>query len=291
MTTVEGEALETGRRRRRAKKPKNAAGEMPLREHLKELRNRVVKSLIGLAFGMVVGFLVYQPVMEELTRPIQELQARTDSDQIAAVAFDTVASPFDLMLKVSLFIGLIVASPIWLYQIWAFIMPGLKSSEKKYALGFIAASVPLFLVGIVLGWLVMPQAVQFFVGFTPEGFATLPTASTYINFVTRLYLSFGAALVLPVFLVGLNMLGLLPARTILKHWRITVFGVALIAAIAAPGGDAITMFYLAAPLIVLFGVAILLCWFNDRRRARRAAGREQDVEAEIAAGPRSLDEI
>ena len=237
---------------------------------------------------MVIGFLVYQPVMAELYRPIKEL---SEQGYTAAIAYDTVASPFDIMLKISMFIGLILSSPVWLYQIWAFIVPGLKKSEKKYALGFIAAAVPLFVFGLALGWLVMPQAVQFFGGFTPDGGGILPTASVYISFVTRLYLAFGVAMVLPVLLVGLNMLGILPGRTIVHHWRITVFVIMLIAAIAAPGADAISMFYMAIPLVVLFGVAIVLCLWGDRRRDRRSGQREMDVEAELAAGPKPLDQI
>ena len=285
MSEVEEVVRRTRRRRRRRDNP---TGEMPLREHLTELRNRVLKSGVAVVLGMVVGFLVYQPVMAELYRPIRELQER---GYTAAIAYDTVASPFDIMLKVSLFIGLILSSPVWLYQIWAFIVPGLKRAEKKYALGFIAAAVPLFLFGLLLGWLVMPQAVQFFGGFTPEGGGILPTASIYMSFVTRLYLAFGIAMVLPVLLVGLNMLGILPGRTIVKHWRITVFLIMLIAAIAAPGADAISMFYMAVPLVVLFGVAIVLCLWGDRRRAKRAVRREQDLESELATGPRPLHEL
>ncbi|GGK39106.1 twin-arginine translocase subunit TatC [Micrococcus flavus] len=285
MTTVE----ETARRRRRgSRRAKNPNGEMPLREHLAELRNRIVKSLLAVALGAVGGFFLYQPLMAALTRPVKEA---ADAGALAAVSFTTIASPFDMMLKVALFIGVVVSSPIWLYQAWAFVAPGLKRTEKKYAVAFLAAAVPLFLLGVALGWLVMPQAVLFFIGFTPDGFANFPDAQTYIDFLLRLFLAFGVAMLLPVVLVGLNMLGVLPAATILKHWRITVFVIALIAALAAPGGDAITMFYLAAPLFLLFGLAILLCWVNDRRRARTAAKHAVDLEAEIAAGPRPLNEI
>ena len=174
MTEVDEVARRTRRRRKRRDNP---TGEMPLREHLTELRNRLLKSALAVAVGMVIGFLVYQPVMAELYRPIKEL---SEQGYTAAIAYDTVASPFDIMLKISMFVGLILSSPVWLYQIWAFIVPGLKKSEKKYALGFIAAAVPLFVFGLALGWLVMPQAVQFFGGFTPEGGGILPTASVYI---------------------------------------------------------------------------------------------------------------
>ena len=285
MTTVE----ETARRRRRgSRRAKNPNGEMPLREHLTELRNRIVKSLLAVALGAVGGFFLYQPLMAALTEPVR---AAAEAGALAAVSFTTIASPFDMMLKVALFIGVVVSSPIWLYQAWAFVAPGLKRTEKKYAVMFLAAAVPLFLLGVALGWLVMPQAVLFFIGFTPEDFANFPDAQTYIDFLLRLFLAFGVSMLLPVALVGLNMLGLLPAATIMKHWRITVFVIALIAALAAPGGDAITMFYLAAPLFLLFGLAILLCWVNDRRRARTAAKHAVDLEAEIAAGPRPLNEI
>lgn len=287
MTSVEGEERAAGRRRTKSRKQKNPHGEMPLREHLTELRNRILISAVAIALGSIVGFLLYEPIFTALVAPVVE----AGKGRLSAVTFDSVGAPFDIMLQVSMFIGLLVSSPVWLYQIWAFVMPGLKKNEKRYALGFLGAAIPLFLAGVGLGWLVMPQAVQFFIQFSPANMPNLIPAQSYIPFVLRLFLAFGASLVLPVFLVGLNMIGVLPGRTIVQHWRITVFGVALVAALAAPGSDAVSMFYLAVPLVLLFGASIVLCLLNDRRRARRAVHREQDVEAEIAAGPRSLDEI
>lgn len=287
MTPVEEEARASTRRRKKERTPKSPTGEMPLREHLTELRNRLLISGVAIALGAIAGFLVYEPVFKAMTAPV----SNASGERLTAINFDSVASPFDIMLQIVFFLGAIISSPVWLYQAWAFVVPGLKRNEKRYALGFLGASIPLFLAGIALGWMVMPQAVQFFFAFAPDTSAQLIPAQVYIPFVIRLLLAFGVSLILPVFLVGLNMIGILPGRTILKHWRITVFGVALIAAMAAPGSDAISMFYLAAPLVVLFGVAIGLCLLNDRRRARRAGKREQDLEAELAAGPRSLDEL
>lgn len=287
MTSVDEEAA-GARGRRKGRKPKNPNGEMPLREHLKELRDRLIKSVLAVVLGAVAGFALYKPVMEVLTRPMVEARERGVN---AALAFDTVSSPFDVMLKVALFIGIVVSSPVWLYQAWAFVVPGLTKSEKKYAVGFLGTAIPLFLAGLYLAWLVHPQAVQFFIGFTFDGTAALPTASNFLTFSITLFLVFGVSMVLPVFLVGLNLLGVLPATTILKHWRIVVFLVALIAAMAAPGTDVISMFYLAGPLLLLFGISILVCWLNDRRRARRSRDTAEDLEAEIAAGPRTLDEL
>ena len=283
----EAAAAPAGRRRRTRRKD-NPTGEMPLREHLTELRSRIIKSGIAIALGTVAGFFLYEPVMAALAQPLQDAQER---GILASLNFDSVGQSFDILLQVGLFIGVILSSPVWLYQIWAFIMPGLKSQEKKYAISFLSVSIPLFVSGVVIGYLVLPQAVQFFTALIPDGGTNFIPANVYIPFLLRLFLAFGIALVLPVLLVGLNMLGMLPGRTILKHWRITVFLISLIAAIAAPGGDAITMFYLAAPLFTLFAVAIGLCLLNDKRRNRKRAKEEQDIEAEIAAGPKPLHEL
>ncbi|WMY80030.1 twin-arginine translocase subunit TatC [Citricoccus sp. I39-566] len=261
---------------------------MALKDHLKELRNRLIIAGIGLTLGAVVGFLVYQPFFSALVEPVQRL---SDAGRLVTISFTAVGQPFDIMLQVSLFVGVVISSPIWLYQIWAFVVPGLKKKEKRYAVGFIAAAVPLFLLGVGLGWLVLPEAVQFFVGLTPEGPANVIAADVYIPFVLRLFLAFGVALVLPVVLVGLNMIGVLSGRQIIKHWRITVFLIALIAALAAPGSDAVTMFYLAAPLVLLFGVAIAICLVNDRRRAKRRVKAEQETEDYLQSGPKPLDEL
>ncbi|TYC99710.1 twin-arginine translocase subunit TatC [Arthrobacter echini] len=250
---------------------------MALKEHLREARNRLFISAIAVILGTVGGFFLYNPVQRALASPIiaiDEKEGRT-----ASLNFATAASPFDLLIQVSVFLGVIISSPVWLYQIWAFITPGLKSKERRTALAFIAVAVPLFLAGIGLAWLILPNAVRVLTEFTPEDFSNLIDVSVYFTFVLRLMLAFGIAFLLPVLLVGLNMVGLVSGKQILKAWRITVFLVSLFAAMAAPGGDALSMFYLAVPLLLLFFVAIGLCLLNDRRRARRAHAREAAVEA------------
>lgn len=266
---------------------KNPDGQMPLRAHLKELRNRLIKA--GLAIGVCtgVGFYFYKPTYQALTDPLTSLGS---DQQPAEVVFSTVAQPFDIMLQVALFIGLILSSPIWLYQIWAYIMPGLKKKEKGYTLAFIGVAVPLFVGGILLGWFALPQALTFFVSLSPEGTANFIQATTYLPFVIRLLLAFGIALILPVVMVGLNLMGILTSKQILKHWRITVFLIAVVAAMGAPGSDVMTMFYLGAPLVVLFGIALLLCMIVDRRRAKKKKKQEEDLEANIdQASP--LDDV
>ena len=251
---------------------------MALKEHLKEFRNRLFKAAIAVVLGTVGGFFLYMPVFNELTRPVRELSE--EQGRLATINFDGVATSFDQMIQVSVFIGVLVSSPFWLYQLWAFITPGLKTKERRAALGFLSAAVPLFLAGVWLAWLILPNAVGVLTDFTPEGAANVITASVYLAFVLRLLLAFGIAFLIPVVMVGLNLLGLLSGKTIVKYWRITVFIICLFAAMAAPGGDALSMFYLAAPLLVLFAVAVGLCFINDKRRARRSAAREAAVSAE-----------
>ena len=259
-----------------------------LREHLRELRNRFFKAAIAIVLGTVVGFIVYQPAFTILTEPITKLSTE---EAPVEVIFSSVAQPFDIMLQVALFIGLILSSPIWLYQIWAFIVPGLKKQERRYAVGFIAAAVPLFLGGIALGWFALPQAMAFFTSLTPDGTAHRVLATVYIPFVTRLLLAFGIALVIPVVLVGLNMAGILQGKTMLKHWRISVFLIAVVAAMGAPGSDIMTMFYLGAPLTLLFALALSIALLNDRRRAKREASQGSPGEAEIQRGAQPLSDF
>lgn len=246
-------------------------------EHVREARNRLFKSAIAVIAATIGGFFLYDPVLRALGAPIiaiNEQEGRT-----ASLNFDTAASPFDLLIQVSIFLGVVMSSPVWLYQLWAFITPGLKAKERRTALAFIAVAVPLFLAGIWLAWLILPNAVRVLTDFTPEDFSNLISVSVYFTFVLRLMLAFGIAFLLPVVLFGLNLVGLISGKQILKAWRITVFLVCLFAAMAAPGGDALSMFYLAAPLLLLFFIAIGLCLLNDKRRARRNTAREAAVEA------------
>jgi len=263
-------------------KNKDPEGRMPLRAHLKEARNRLFVCLGALVVTLIGGFFLYGPVMGVLSS-----QVRAQGGQLN---YTTTTAPLDMLIKVSLWIGLVIASPVILWQLWAFIVPGLHKKEKRISAAFIAVSVPLFVGGVVLGVYVLPHAMEFFTSLVPRGSAQLIEAGTYVTFVVRLTLAFGIAMIIPVVMVGLNLLGILPARTIMKHWRITVFVIALFAAMAAPGGDAISMLVLAVPLFTLFALAVGLCFLFDRRRARRVAVEEAATTA-MADTARPLEEL
>ncbi|ALQ30797.1 preprotein translocase subunit TatC [Arthrobacter sp. YC-RL1] len=261
--------------RTKKKRVKNDEGRMSLKEHLVEARNRLFKSLIALALGTIAGFFLYDQLLALIIAPVNAAGG--------AVNFTAVMSPFDIMIKVALFVGLVISSPVWIYQIWAFIVPGLKKKERRMSMAFAAVAVPLFLFGVSMAYFILPFALHFFIGLTPVNSEILVTVDSYLPFVFRLLLAFGLAMLVPVLMVGLNMVGVLSSKVILKNWRITVFLIALVAAMAAPGGDAITMFALAGPLFVTFAAATLFCYINDKKRAKKQ--KIQDAENErLASG-------
>ncbi|ASN39444.1 MAG: twin-arginine translocase subunit TatC [Paeniglutamicibacter terrestris] len=249
---------------------------MALKAHLVEARNRLFISLIALVLGTVGGFFLYDDVLRLIMAPVIENGGE--------VNYASVMAPFDIMLKTSLLLGLVFSAPIWIYQLWAFIVPGLKKKERNTALAFASAAVPLFLFGVGMAYWVLPHALKFFISLTPENAQSWLTTDTYLPFVFRLLIAFGLAMLAPVLMVGLNMVGILKAKMILKHWRITVFLIALVAAMAAPGGDAITMFALGGPLFVTFATATLICFFNDRKRDKKRAKLEAETAASAGEG-------
>ena len=260
-----GAAAGKGRGRRPKKDPE---GRMALREHLTELRKRIVRAGIFVLLGAIAGWFLYDPVINYMTQPLQELRAE-DGTRLISINFNNVGASFDLKLKGAVWIGFIVSSPFWIYQLWAFITPGLTKKERRYAVGFVSAAVPLFLAGVYLASLFIPRAVAFLTSFTPDGASNLTDAPSYIAFILRTVLTFGLAFLLPVVLVGLNFAGLLSGKAILKAWRWVLVACFTFAAIATPTPDVIAMFTLAAPIIFLFFAAIVVCLLHDRRKAKR----------------------
>ncbi len=255
---------------------KDPEGRMALREHLVELRKRVVRAGVAILLGAVVGWFLYLPLIGYITEPLKALQAARDGE--VQINFSNVASSFDLQVKGAIWIGVIVSSPLWIYQLWAFITPGLTKKERRYAVGFVSAAVPLFLGGVGLASLFIPRAVTFFTSFTPEGGSNIIDAPTYIGFVMRTVLTFGLAFLLPVILVALNFAGLLAGKSILKAWRWVLVAALAFAAIATPTPDITAMFILAAPIVVLFAIAILIALLHDRRKAKKEAKKAKNPE-------------
>ena len=248
---------------------------MPLLEHLRELRSRLAKAVLAVVVGSVLAFVFVEQLLGFLTAPFDEVAAaQTDSGAIT-LTFTDVTSPFTFQVRIALYAGLVLTCPIWLYQLWAFLVPGLERRERRYTYLFIGCAVPLFLGGIALGYTLLPTALGLLFGVTPAGFANLPTADRYLSFVLRLLLVFGVAFLLPVFMVLLNAIGVLPARRIRSSWRGALFGIFVFAAVASPTGDPLSLLFLAAPMCLLYVIALAITFWLDRRRR----GDEPDYDA------------
>jgi sec-independent protein translocase protein TatC len=255
----------------RFRRNRDPEGRMTLGAHLRELRRRTVVSSLAIVAGAVVGGLRYQEIYDQLTYPIRALAASKRGGAIASVNFAQVTDPFSTFITVSLFVGILVSSPVWLYQIWAFIVPGLTKKEKRLSMAFVAAAVPLFIAGCYLAYAVLPRAVETLIGFAPETASNLLETVIYLSFVVKLILAFGAAFLLPVFLVGMNALGVLPSRVMIKGWRVAVFLCFLFTAIMTPTPDPYMMILMALPMVALYFLAVGIAWLIDRRRAKRDA--------------------
>ncbi|TXK19970.1 twin-arginine translocase subunit TatC [Homoserinibacter sp. GY 40078] len=253
---------------------------MPLAQHLREARVRAVRAAAALLVGAVAGYLLSDAIFDVLREPIEQLAASRD----ASLNFDTVTSAFDLRLRVALVAGIVLSSPVWLYEILAFLSPGLTRRERRFTLGFVAAAVPLFAAGCAMGLAIFPHMVELLAGFASDDDSTVLQASTYIDFVLKVVLATGIAFVLPVFVVVLNLLGVLSARTILRGWRLALVGIVLFSALVTPAADVFSMFLVAVPMALLYLAAVLVVLVRERRMRRRAP-EEQELAAPELATP------
>lgn len=252
---------------------------MSLGEHLVELRKRLIISAIALVLGLVAGWLLSQDVLNIMRQPIEDLQ---EDGRNAVLTYNAITEGFDIRVQISLFIAVIVSSPVWLYQIWAFLAPGLTKREKLYGVGFLGAAVPLFLAGIYAAWMVLPNIVRLMSTFQPEQDGFFLGARGYIDFAVKLMLVVGVGFVMPVVLVMLNFIGVLRGKSILKGWRIAVLVIVLFAAITTPAVDLMSMFLLAIPMIVLYFAAVGIALLHDRRVDKRQAAEfaEYDLDGD-----------
>jgi sec-independent protein translocase protein TatC len=261
--------MATPRRSRR-----DPEGRMSLGQHLIELRKRLTRGALAIIAGAVGGFFLYDLVWPRITDPITRIAAAqgADDDQLAKIAlnYTGITGAFDVRLQVAIAIGLVISSPIWLYQIFAFLVPGLTGREKRYTFGFFFSAIPLFLGGIAAGWFVLPHIVELMYSFVPDDSTTFFETKQYLDFVLKLVLATGIAFVLPVFLVLLNFVGILQGVTILKGWRWAVLAITIFTAIATPAADVVSMFLLAIPMVLLYFVAVGIAVLHDRRVARRS---------------------
>lgn len=262
----------------RATATRPADGTMALGAHLNELRRRGFRAAIALVVGVVAGWFLADPVLALLHDPIAV--AALQQHRPIKLNFGSVSAAFDLRVQIAVVAGIVIASPVWLYQLFAFFMPALTSRERRFSLGFTLAAVPLFLGGCAAGVWVVPHIVALLTAFAPADSLTYLDARSYFDFVLRLVLITGVAFVLPLVLVMLNFAGVVSGLAILKAWRWAVLAIFLFTAIATPAADVMAMLLLAIPMVLLYVGACGLALVTDRRRARAlgAAGIPQEVE-------------
>ncbi len=240
---------------------------MSLGDHLREFRNRIFLIAGGVLVGSVVGWFLAEWVLGALVDIIQQLSA----ERQVSLNYGTVTSAFDIHLQLAITIGIVITSPWWLWQVWAYIGPALKRTEKRYALGFLGAALPLFVAGCAIGWLVLPNLFVVLTGFGQQETTAFIEARTYVDFVLRLLLAIGIGFVSPVVLVLLNFIGVLSGRAIFKAWRWAVLAIMLFTAVVTPSADVLSMFLLALPILGLYVIAGGIALWHDRRSARRLA--------------------
>lgn len=254
-------------RRGPSKFERAADGSMTLVEHIRELRTRLFRASLGVLVGLIVGIYFADQVQTFINQPYCDFKG------VKACQFNVTSpvDPFMLRLKIGMYVGLLVASPIWLYQLWAFIAPGLHRRERRYTYAFTAMAVPLFAAGAFLAFFVVTKSLVFFLDLSKGHYDINVDLTGYFNFVTGVMLLFGAAFEFPLILLMLNFVGMVSAKRMLGWWRAAIFLMFVFAAIVTPTPDPFGMTALAAAMALLYFGAIAVSFINDKRRGR---GRE-----------------
>ena len=255
-------------------------------EHIRELRNRLLKALLGLAVGVAIGWFLFRQSWNFITAPYCDtaIQGLTGCGKDGHPLIVTgVFDPFFVRLKVAFVVGLVLSCPVWLYQLWAFIAPGLYKREKRWTYAFVGSAVPLFGLGAFFAYLAMARGLHFLLGLTPAGVKPFITIDTYFGYAIAMLLIFGVAFELPLVIVILNLAGVLSHSFVRKWRRVMIFLVFVFAGAAVPSPDPFSMLMLAVPAVFLVELAEVFVWVNDRRRARRASGYEGLAQNEVSS--------
>jgi len=258
-------------------------GTMPLLDHLRELRKRIMRAAFFIFIFSILGFVYYDQIITTLAEPVCDLKLAqsSGSNNCGSLFISGVLGPLNLQVKVAFLTGVIISAPFWLYQLWAFIAPALHRKERRKSVLFIIAATPFFTLGAALAYYILPIAIKVLFGFTPDSLNNLVRFDVYLSFVLRIILIFGLAFELPVFLVSLNLIGVLSGKAILKPWRFAIFGITLFVAAFSPTADPLSMAALALPLILFYfgagGIALLV----DKKREKKSQAIGDNQAADI----------
>lgn len=266
-----------------------ADGSMSLLEHLLELRSRLFKATLAVTAGLVAGYFLAESVFELLKRPYCQVLGFPADECTFTVLAPT--DPFLQRLKIALWVGLIIAAPIWMYQLWAFVAPGLHRRERRWTYAFGALAVPLFVAGAVLAYFVVDRGLHFLIEAGIDVGASQLEVTRYISFITMLILVFGLSFQFPVLVLLLNFSGMVSARRLLGAWRVVVFVCFAFAAVFTPDPGPFGMILLASCLCVLYFISVGVAFLNDRRRAKRRDPIDDLPDDEISALAEELEPV
>ncbi len=253
----------------------NPEGRMAVLDHLRELRRRLIIAMIIVAAGAIIGWIIYNPVLHVLKEPYCAVpyQHRLGGTPHGTCKLNFFAplDGFTTRLKISVITGAILTAPLWLYQLWAFVTPGLRKNERKWTIVFVILSTILFIAGMLLAYVILWKGLSVLIGSAGSGTQAALSVTAYISFVTLMLVIFGASFELPLLIVLLNMAHVLPYRILKKWQRLGIFLIFLFAGVATPTADPFTMCAMAVPMVILFEASVLFTYFHDKRRAKRKA--------------------
>jgi sec-independent protein translocase protein TatC len=275
--------------------PMGPDGKMALADHLRELRARLLRAVLVLLAAFIVALFFYDQLLDLVLQPYTDAKAQLGDDVETKAYIKGAAGPLLLQLKLSGIAALVATSPYWLYQIWAFILPGLHPHERKWSRIFAAIAGPLFFLGVATGYYVLPKGLEVLIGFTPVELENLVEFGEYFSFFTRMLLVFGISFMIPLFVVLLNLAGVVSGKSLGEHRAWIIVGVFVFAAAATPSTDPFSMLMLALPMTLLFGISEVVARMVDRRRRNALDELGDDEASEIeedgeSYGPSGLDE-
>lgn len=254
-------------------------GRMALADHLRELRARLLRSVLVLVIALAIALYFYDQLFEVIYRPYDIARHQLQGKVSTLPTISGAGGPLLLQLKMCGVAAVVLTSPYWLFQIWGFIVPGLHSHERRWTRIFAAVAGPLFLAGVAVGYYVLPKGLEVLIGFAPKKLQSLVDFGEYFSFFSRMLLVFGVAFEIPLFVLLLNLAGIVSGRALGNHRPWIIVGTFVFAAVATPSTDPFSMLMLAIPMTVLFLVSEMIARVVDRRRGRASFDGVDDDEA------------
>ena len=259
--------------------PVGSDGRMALGDHLRELRARLLRVVLFLVVATTVAWFFYGDLFAVILNPYNDARRMLGSSVDTKPVISGAATSLMLQLKICGLAALVLGSPYWLLQIWGFIVPGLHSHERRWTRIFALIAGPLFIAGVAIGYYVLPKGLQVLLSFTPADIQSLLEFGDYFSFFTRMLLVFGIAFEIPLFVILLNLAGVVSGRALTAHRPWIIVGTFVFAAVATPSTDPFSMLMLAIPMTVLFMASEVIARLVDRRRRRASYDGLADDEA------------